>query len=128
MDRLNPWEGVFHSRCCRSANRQRGLQGYDPPKRPSGTLSKEEALAKADQEWYYKWNRMETPNTPKIPNVPPARFLQEVMSELRKVTWPSRDETLKLTAVVIALSVLVGAFIGGLDALLVQVQKIVFTR
>jgi preprotein translocase subunit SecE len=72
--------------------------------------------------------RMETPNTPKIPNVPPTRFLAEVISELKKVTWPSRDETMKLTAVVIVLSVAVGAFIGGLDAVLVQIQKLVFTK
>ena|SRR3989344_5688326 len=63
---------------------------------------------------------------PKIPNIAPVHFFTEVIGELKKVTWPSREETLKLTAVVIALSVIVGVFIGGLDALLVQVQKIVF--
>jgi preprotein translocase subunit SecE len=69
---------------------------------------------------------MDKPNTPKIPNIAPARFVQEVIAELKKVTWPSREETMKLTAVVIALSVIVGVFIGGLDAILVQVQKLVF--
>jgi preprotein translocase subunit SecE len=69
---------------------------------------------------------MEKPNTPKIPNVAPARFLQEVVAELKKVTWPTRDETMKLTSVVIALSVGVGLFVGGLDALLVQIQRMIF--
>lgn len=45
----------------------------------------------------------------------PIRFLNEVIAELKKVTWPTRQETVKLTAVVIAISVIVGAFIGGLD-------------
>ncbi len=63
---------------------------------------------------------------PKIPNVAPTRFIREVIGELKKVTWPTREETMKLTAVVIALSVIVGIFIGGLDAILIQVQKLVF--
>ena len=69
---------------------------------------------------------MDKPSTPKIPNIPPVQFLNEVVAELKKVTWPTRDETMKLTAVVIALSLIVGVFIGGLDALLVQVQRILF--
>lgn len=69
---------------------------------------------------------MEKPAVPKVPSIAPVTFFQEVVSELKKVTWPSRDETMKLTAVVIALSVIVGIFIGGLDAILVQTQKMVF--
>jgi preprotein translocase subunit SecE len=71
---------------------------------------------------------METTNVPKIPNVPPVQFLKEVVSELKRVTWPTRDETIKLTAVVIALSVVVGAFIGGLDAIFLQAQKMLLGR
>lgn len=69
---------------------------------------------------------MEKKAVPKVPSIAPVAFFQEVAAELKKVTWPSRDETMKLTAVVIALSVIVGIFIGGLDALLVQAQKMVF--
>ena len=71
---------------------------------------------------------MDNPNTPKIPNVAPARFLREVVAELKKVTWPTREETIKLTAVVIAISVLVGLFVGGLDALFLSITKAVFKR
>jgi preprotein translocase subunit SecE len=63
---------------------------------------------------------------PKIPNVAPVQFLKEVIAELKRVTWPTRAETIKLTAVVIALSVIVGAFIGGLDALFLSIQKLIF--
>ena len=68
---------------------------------------------------------MEKTTVPKVPTIAPVQFFREVISELKKVTWPSRDETMKLTAVVIALSIIVGIFIGGLDALLVQVQKFI---
>jgi preprotein translocase subunit SecE len=45
----------------------------------------------------------------------PASFVQETLSELRKVTWPTRQEVIRLTGVVIAISVIVGLFVGGLD-------------
>lgn len=71
---------------------------------------------------------MEKPNAPKIPNVPPVQFVREVISELKKVTWPTRDETIKLTAVVIAISVITALFIGGLDALFIKITSLVFQR
>jgi preprotein translocase subunit SecE len=69
---------------------------------------------------------MEQTRKPTLPTVPPARFLTEVIAELKKVTWPTRDETMKLTAVVIAISVIVGLFIGGLDALFVAITGAIF--
>lgn len=71
---------------------------------------------------------MEKPNVPQIPNVAPKRFIEEVIAELKKVTWPTRDETIKLTVVVIVISVIVGAFIGGLDSLFLALQKAVIKR
>jgi preprotein translocase subunit SecE len=71
---------------------------------------------------------MDKPNVPSIPKVSPKRFLGEVVSELKKVTWPTRDETVKLTAVVIALSIFVGAFIGALDSLFLAAQKLLLKR
>lgn len=44
-----------------------------------------------------------------------AEWLREVRSEVRKVVWPTREEARNLTIVVIALSVAVGAFLGGVD-------------
>lgn len=43
------------------------------------------------------------------------RFVQEVIAELKKVTWPSRDEVIRLTLVVIVVSVAVGAVLGTVD-------------
>ena len=47
--------------------------------------------------------------------VHPVAFLQETFSELRKSVWPSREETARLTVVVIALSIVFAFFLGGLD-------------
>jgi preprotein translocase subunit SecE len=47
----------------------------------------------------------------------PLNFVRDVRSELRKVAWPNQRETINLTAVVIAFSVVVGLFLGGVDFL-----------
>ena len=44
-----------------------------------------------------------------------AQFLREVKIELKKVTWPSRKETVASTAVVIILVFIVSAFLGLVD-------------
>ena len=44
--------------------------------------------------------------------------LQEVIAEIRKVTWPTRTETRNLTIVVIGISVLVGGLLGLVDLIL----------
>jgi preprotein translocase subunit SecE len=41
--------------------------------------------------------------------------MDDIISELKKVTWPTRDETMYLTMVVIVVAVLVGAVLGGVD-------------
>jgi preprotein translocase subunit SecE len=43
------------------------------------------------------------------------RWLEDIASELRKVTWPTREETLYLTMVVIVVSIAVGILLGGID-------------
>lgn len=68
---------------------------------------------------------MEKPSNQAI-SANPAKFVREVVSELKKVTWPTREETLKLTAVVVAISVIVGAFIGGLDAIFVKTAALLY--
>lgn len=42
-------------------------------------------------------------------------FIGDIIGELRKVVWPSRRETLRLTAMVIGLCVAVGLILGLLD-------------
>ena len=45
------------------------------------------------------------------------RWAEEIIAELRKVTWPSREDTWNLTRVVILVSAVVGVFLGGVDML-----------
>jgi preprotein translocase subunit SecE len=42
-------------------------------------------------------------------------WMSEIWSELRKVTWPTRDETAYLTMVVIVVAVAVGVVLGLVD-------------
>jgi preprotein translocase subunit SecE len=44
-----------------------------------------------------------------------TQFLREVKIELKKVTWPSRKETLASTAVVIIIVIIISAFLGLVD-------------
>lgn len=43
------------------------------------------------------------------------QFLREVKIELKKVTWPSRKQTIGSTAVVVALVLLISLFLGLVD-------------
>jgi len=42
-------------------------------------------------------------------------FLKEVRLEMKKVNWPTRKETTRYTLIVIGVSLVVAAFLGGLD-------------
>jgi len=42
-------------------------------------------------------------------------FLQESRQELGRVNWPTREETIRLTLVVVLMSLLVAFFLGALD-------------
>lgn len=66
------------------------------------------------------------PTVAKLPNIAPTKFFSEVASELKKVTWPTREETIKLTSAVIIISLGVGLFVGGLDIAFVKLSSIVF--
>lgn len=48
-------------------------------------------------------------------------FLESTRAEMRKVTWPTREELTKATRMVIVLSVILGVTIGLIDFVL---QKI----
>jgi len=42
-------------------------------------------------------------------------FLKEVKVELKKVNWPTKQETINYTLIVIGVSLAVAIFLGGLD-------------
>ena len=60
--------------------------------------------------------RRPAPISPRaVGRIGPVGFLRETVSELRKSVWPSREETARLTAIVIVLAVAMGFFLGLLD-------------
>lgn len=53
-----------------------------------------------------------------------TQFLKEVRLELTKVKWPTKQEVVKMTTVVILVSLLVGVYVGALDLSLVKVMEV----
>jgi len=52
-------------------------------------------------------------------------FLKEVKSELGKVSWLSRQQTIRLTLIVMAVSVVVAFFIGSLDFIFTKIMGLI---
>lgn len=52
-------------------------------------------------------------------------YLKESRIELKKVQWPTRQETMKLTWIVIAISLATAAFLGFIDFLLNKVLELI---
>ena len=48
-----------------------------------------------------------------MPN--PLEFIRSVKVELGQVKWPTRQQTFRLTLLVVGVSISVGLFTGGLD-------------
>ncbi|MBM4416216.1 MAG: preprotein translocase subunit SecE [Chloroflexi bacterium] len=68
-------------------------------------------------------SRSIAPTATRLPgtaHAPRRRFgwLRDIRDELRKVTWPTRAETLHLTMVVLVVSALFGALLGAADVAL----------
>ena len=62
---------------------------------------------------------------PKIrPRIHVNKVYQDTRSELRKISWPSREEIIRLTMVVIALSIFMAVFLGVIvDGLFLQIYQ-----
>ena len=50
-------------------------------------------------------------------------FVEEVLAEFRKVSWPSRQELVNSTVVVIVVTVVLAFFLGGVDIVLARVVE-----
>jgi preprotein translocase SecE subunit len=70
-----------------------------PPKRQQSAAAQETEKRKRGAE--------------RIPII--GRGLSDIISELRKVTWPTREETTRLGIAVIAVSLAIGVALGGVD-------------
>lgn len=46
---------------------------------------------------------------------PPVQFLREVRGELKRVAWPSRQQIVSYSVVVLVLTLVLGALVYGMD-------------
>ena len=54
------------------------------------------------------------------------KFLKEVLAELRKVTWPTKEELIGSTIVTVVVSLVVAVFIGIVDRVLTIIIQMIF--
>ena len=56
---------------------------------------------------------------------PVFQFVRDCRNELRKVVWPTRQETTRLTLVVIGVSAGTGLVLGGFDYLIAEAFRLI---
>ncbi len=52
-------------------------------------------------------------------------FASDVVEELKKVSWPSKNETIRLTMIVVGISLIIGLYVGIIDILLAKGLEII---
>jgi preprotein translocase subunit SecE len=50
-------------------------------------------------------------------------FFRDVWAEMRRVSWLSQKDIFKYTLIVLALTIVVAAFLGGLDFIFTSIVK-----
>ncbi len=50
-------------------------------------------------------------------------YLKEAKAELKKVTWPTRKETISSTYLVLVMTIVASAYLGLVDSVLAWVMK-----
>lgn len=56
-----------------------------------------------------------------------VRYFKETRAELRKVTWPTRQEATNLTLIVLAVTVAMAIFLGAVDLLFATIIKLLIS-
>jgi len=52
-------------------------------------------------------------------------FVSDIIDELKKVSWPTRAETIRLTTIVIIVSLIIGLYVGIIDILLAKGLEVI---
>jgi preprotein translocase subunit SecE len=63
-------------------------------------------------------------STRKQPNAV-QRYYRETVGELRKVSWPTRQEAINLTTITLVVIVVMSAFLGSLDYVFNQIFALI---
>lgn len=56
------------------------------------------------------------------------QYIKESREEFRKISWPPRKQTARLTAYVIGVSLIVGIYVSGIDYLFKEALKLILNR
>ncbi|HEX7542539.1 MAG TPA: preprotein translocase subunit SecE [Patescibacteria group bacterium] len=59
-------------------------------------------------------------NQPVSPN-----FATDIIDEMKKVSWPSKQETIRLTTIVIIVSLIIGLYVGIIDVSLAKGLEVI---
>ncbi|MEE9450084.1 MAG: preprotein translocase subunit SecE [Ignavibacteriaceae bacterium] len=54
------------------------------------------------------------------------KFFEDVVKEMKKVTWPTKDELVESTKIVIVVCIMLAGFAYGIDMLISQVITGIF--
>jgi preprotein translocase subunit SecE len=55
------------------------------------------------------------------------QFFREVRIEIKKISWPQRNETIASTSIVIIIVLVIGLFLGIVDVGLARIIKIILS-
>ncbi len=53
-------------------------------------------------------------------------YIKDTIGELRKMSWPTKDELIGSTIVTVVVSVIISVFIGAVDRILVLLMQAIF--
>lgn len=56
-----------------------------------------------------------------------TKYLREVRAEIRKVTWPSRQEVIRLSAIVLVVLVVMSSFMAIVDYLFSRLMQVIIS-
>ncbi len=56
--------------------------------------------------------------------IPGTAFFQSIVSELKKVAWPSRQEATRITGIVLVVTVAISMVLWGIDTGFTELVKI----
>ena len=56
------------------------------------------------------------------------KYLKEVRGEMNLVSWPTRNQTIRLTGLVIIVSIVVGLVTGALDYLFTEAFRLLIAK
>ena len=56
---------------------------------------------------------------------PVVKYLRETRAEIAKVTWPTRQEWIRLSGIVIAVTLVMALILGVTDAIAAQIMNLI---